>query len=177
MVLSRRRHRPHVREFLLVYLLVVALRACRGHAASGAAGNLNSNSARLGAAIDPKDSSSSSSSNKNKNNRDGTASNAHTAEVDSAAALLAGKHEGDVGSGGVYDFSFSHVAPSDFDVASSSETVSGGWPPRALGLRECHLGDAGVAEVALSPWVSGERGVRILSLRGNQVCPSASVLC
>lgn len=42
-------------------------------------------------------------------------------------------------------------------------------PPLALSLRECSLGDAGVAKVARSAWVGGTMGVAALSLRHNQV--------
>lgn len=45
----------------------------------------------------------------------------------------------------------------------------GAVPPLALSLRECSLGDAGVAQVARSAWVSGTMGVAALSLRHNQV--------
>lgn len=41
--------------------------------------------------------------------------------------------------------------------------------PLALSLRECALGDGGVAAVARSPWVVGPEGVVMLSLRNNQV--------
>lgn len=49
------------------------------------------------------------------------------------------------------------------------EAASVADPPLALGLRECSLGDEGVAEIARSPWVTGDLGVRALSLRHNQV--------
>lgn len=45
----------------------------------------------------------------------------------------------------------------------------GAAPPLALSLRECSLGDAGVAQVARSAWVFGTMGVAALSLRHNQV--------
>lgn len=42
-------------------------------------------------------------------------------------------------------------------------------PVHGLGLRECLLGDAGVVEIARSPWVCGPKGSKVLSLRHNQV--------
>lgn len=47
----------------------------------------------------------------------------------------------------------------------------------ALGLRECSLGDEGVAEIARSPWVTGSLGVRALSLRHNQVGAHTLSIC
>lgn len=38
-----------------------------------------------------------------------------------------------------------------------------------MSLRECSLGDAGIAALVRSPWVCGSRGIKILSLRHNQV--------
>lgn len=39
----------------------------------------------------------------------------------------------------------------------------------ALGLRECSLGDDGVAAISQSAWVSGSKSAKVLSLRHNQV--------
>lgn len=79
------------------------------------------------------------------------------------------------------DFSFSPLGPrglQDTDIDAAAGLVEEGRqhqlpdtnpPPSALSLRECSLGDLGVAEVARSPWVRGKAGVRALSLRQNQV--------
>ncbi|CAN0148778.1 unnamed protein product, partial [Ectocarpus fasciculatus] len=79
------------------------------------------------------------------------------------------------------DFSFSPLGPrglqdTDIDAAAGGLVEEGHQqhpdtdpPPSALSLRECSLGDLGVAEVAGSPWVRGKAGVRALSLRQNQV--------
>lgn len=86
------------------------------------------------------------------------------------------------------DFSFSPLGPrglqdTDIDAAAGGLVEEGQQqqqhpdtdpPPSALSLRECSLGDLGVAEVARSPWVRGKAGVRALSLRQNQVRSFAS---
>lgn len=90
---------------------------------------------------------------------------------------------------GVFDFSFGQLRPEtplpdvvvvqaatrqhddgddDTQVQQQQQHVLSP-PPSALSLRECSLGDAGVAEVARSPWVCGATAVRSLSLRQNQV--------
>eukprot|EP00752_Nemacystus_decipiens_P011212 g9963.t1 len=81
---------------------------------------------------------------------------------------------------GVFDLSFSQLQPESPlpDVVQAATGQHDGEqaqqqllspPPSALSLRECSLGDAGVAEVARSPWVCGATAVRSLSLRQNQV--------
>lgn len=78
---------------------------------------------------------------------------------------------------GVFDFSFGQLRP-ETPVPDMVQSHHDGEqvqqqllspPPSALSLRECSLGDAGVAEVATSPWVCGATAVRSLSLRQNQV--------
>lgn len=60
--------------------------------------------------------------------------------------------------------------PSASKMDASSETTADAHPLE-LSLRECSLGDAGVALLAQSPWVCGPRGAKVLSLRNNQVTP------
>ncbi|CAM9456603.1 unnamed protein product [Ectocarpus sp. 12 AP-2014] len=76
------------------------------------------------------------------------------------------------------DFSFSPLGPRGLQdtaidaagvVEEGQQHPNTNPPPSALSLRECSLGDLGVAEVARSPWVHGKAGVRALSLRQNQV--------
>lgn len=52
-------------------------------------------------------------------------------------------------------------------VSMTATSVSS--PLHELGLRECLLGDTGVAEAAQSSWICGPDGVKVLSLRQNQV--------
>ncbi|CAM9440554.1 unnamed protein product, partial [Choristocarpus tenellus] len=47
-------------------------------------------------------------------------------------------------------------------------------PPSSLNLRECALGDAGVALLAASPHICGEAGIAGLSLRQNQLTSAGS---
>lgn len=46
--------------------------------------------------------------------------------------------------------------------------------PLELSLRECSLGDIGVASLAESSWFWGSEGAKVLSLRHNQVTPCVS---
>lgn len=73
----------------------------------------------------------------------------------------------------VFDFSFSRSDP--YVMMPPEDSVEENSPPvRALSLRECSLGDAGLVEVAASPWVRGKSAVRVLSLRSNQVRSTTS---
>lgn len=89
-----------------------------------------------------------------------------------------------MGCEGAFDFSFGQLRPEtplpDMVQAATAQQHDGNQqaqqqqqllspPPSKLSLRECSLGDVGVAEVARSPWVCGATAVRSLSLRQNQV--------
>lgn len=104
-----------------------------------------------------------------------------TAAASSAAAVA--PHDAAQGSSraamgaGVFDFSFGQLRP-ETPLPDTVQAATGlrdvqqqilSPAPSALSLRECSLGDAGVAEVARSPWVCGATAVRSLSLRQNQV--------
>lgn len=82
----------------------------------------------------------------------------------------------------MFDFSFGHLGPDGHlpdlpqppsQPEPSSHAMDGGAAaaalPLALSLRECSLGDAGVAKVARSPWVRGGEAASALSLRHNHV--------
>lgn len=85
-------------------------------------------------------------------------------------------------SAGVFDFSFGQLRseaplPDMIQAAGQLQQQVLSPPPLALSLRECSLGDAGVAELAKSPWACGATAVRSLSLRQNQVrCSAACML-
>lgn len=82
----------------------------------------------------------------------------------------------------VFDFSFSQSCPypvvtrAEEDQEQVEQDLQQQSPPaaRALSLRECSLGDAGLVEIARSPWVRGRTAARALSLRSNQVRGASS---
>lgn len=55
----------------------------------------------------------------------------------------------------------------EFSVTMAATNMSS--PLYELGLRECLLGDAGVAEAVQSSWICGPDGAKVLSLRQNEV--------
>lgn len=190
MVVSRQ-HRSHegvaqITNLLVLLLLSVAILACNGRtavendlgvAATASAGATAA--APAAAASQPKTSI---------NNGDASA-----ATSSAASAPLGKEHSSNEGR--KFDLSFSHIgyggrlpdpaaaielSPSPVLLAEESDqqlepdapphddAVTAG-PPLELGLRECSLGDDGVAELARSPWVTGSLGLSALSLRHNQV--------
>lgn len=146
---TRRRHGGGVQLTVSALTLLLASRACNGRAADSASyQGEHAAAAAASAAVAPHD-------------------------------VVQGSSRAAVGAG-VFDASFDQLRPETPlpDVVQAAAAQHDGDkvqpqllspPPSALSLRECSLGDAGVPEVARSPWVCGETAVRSLSLRQNQV--------
>lgn len=176
--------RPNV---LFLLLLFAAVRACNGRASVENGIGVAATTSEPGAAAagtQPKTSINNSEA---------------SAATSSTAPALPHKERSTTIEGRKVDLSFSHIGyggpitdlPAAIELSPSTVLLSDdgdhqqqrqhesdarrhddgsvAGSPLALGLRECSLGDEGVAELARSQWVSGSLGVTALSLRNNQV--------
>lgn len=165
----------------LVFFLIIAtlMSACRAHT------TVESNS--IAAAVlqqfprHPQQQQPTVNATLKENGQHNSSSDGATAPSSLSSSLFDEKPETTT-EGLMFDLSFSHIGPegrlpdlrnhlvAPNEVASSAEVAAGVVVKSlALSLRECSLGDAGVAEVARSPWVCGAVGATALSLRHNQV--------
>lgn len=170
-------------------LLFSSLLSCSG---SGVA-----DGAAAAAAAGASSGASSAHSHQLKDTKDKDATTTATATATAASvagpsdAPVKGTRKSAMGAVRMFDFSFSELGPgshlpadivtphpsalldeqqdSDLQKQQQQDDACSSPPPSALSLRECSLGNEGLAEMARSPWVIGAAAARAISLRHNQV--------
>ncbi|CAM9750210.1 unnamed protein product, partial [Pylaiella littoralis] len=170
-------------------LLFSSLLSCSG---SGVA-----DGAAAAAAAGASSGTSSAHSHQLKDTKDKDATTTATATATAASvagpsdAPVDGTRKSAMGAVRMFDFSFSELGPgshlpadivtphpsalldeqqdSDLQKQQQQDDACSSPPPSALSLRECSLGNEGLAEMVRSPWVIGAAAARAISLRHNQV--------